>query len=160
MIVPALVGKWMLRGGTYSHVNGDILKPFLPPQMPYYSSLLSTTPRKIPEKIVVLTLKLYRFRWQQEFIQWKQIAQKAFCRDSIWHFGSAFWLGCAFRNCRIYCVFYRIALPQCWRGSSNGRYAFVGIYLFNLAPARLHCLSKHKIIYHGNSQRWYHYHFS
>ena len=24
--------------------------------MPYYSSLLSTTPRKIPEKIVVLTL--------------------------------------------------------------------------------------------------------
>ena len=50
MIVPALVGKKMMCGGIYSHVNGEILKPFLLPQMPYYPSQLSATSREIPQK--------------------------------------------------------------------------------------------------------------
>ena len=70
--------------------------------------------------------------------------KKAFGRDSIKHFDSAFWLGCAFRNCRLYCVFSRIAPPPCLRSSIEW-YTFFAIYLFNLASAKLHCLQNIRI---------------
>ena len=84
---------------------------------------------------------------------------KAFRRDLINHFDCAFWLGCAFRNCRLYCVFFRIAPPPCLR-SWIECYACVAIYLFNLAPAKLHCLRNiRKFTSEIYSQRWHHHHF-
>ena len=49
----------MMRGGTYSHVKGDILSPFIQPQMPYYAPQLSATPSKMPQ--ICLNVKTLTF---------------------------------------------------------------------------------------------------
>ena len=104
------------------------------------------TLRKIPRKC--LKVKTLMFSMATRIFPVETNRAKAFRRDSIKHFDSAFWLGCAFRNCRLYCVFFRIAPPPCLRSSIEW-YAYFAIYfaiyLFNLASASLHCLRNIRI---------------
>ena len=92
---------------------------------------------KIPRKC--LNVKTFMFSMATRIFPVETNHAKAFHRDSIKHFDSAFWLGCAFHNCRLYCVFFHIAPLPCLQSSIEW-YAFFAIYLFNLASAKLHCL--------------------
>lgn len=75
---------WKTRGTCYQNT--------------YYASQLSATPRKFPRK--VLTLNIWRFRWQRESIKWEQSSTRQWRR---------FCLVFAFRYCRFCCVFFRVA---------------------------------------------------
>ena len=75
---------WKTRGACYQNT--------------YYTSQLSATPRKLPRK--VLTLNIWRFRWQRECIKWEQSSTRQWRR---------FCLVFAFRYCRFCCVFFLIA---------------------------------------------------
>ena len=61
-----------MRGGTYLHAKGEILKPFLPPQMPCVN--MQRGPRtRLATAGAILWCRLLRFRVQVNGAGWKSL---------------------------------------------------------------------------------------